>query len=413
MHGSDVWLKEQQRLLDLRMMAVMSDLDLDELRAELSDFAEPAKKVGHSAAEQRIIAGFEEIESFVAKHGRLPEHGDDKDIFERLYAVRLDRIRQSPGCREILKERDPRGLLGNEADVRVSDAPTDEELLSALDGEAEEQEDLTRLVHVRSREEIRAAEEIARRNLCADFAQFKPIFKKAQSDLDTGRQRTLKYKDDAEVRKGDLFILDGQMVLVAEMGDPFISNYERPDRRLRVIYANGTESDLLLRSLQRALNKDKASRRITESDFEPLFAALEEEGDFATGYIYVLRSKSDHPFIVEHRSVVHKIGVTGGDVKSRLANAKNDSTYLLAAVDVVATFKLANINAKRLEALMHKFFNSARLDLKLKDRFGVEVESREWFLVPLSAIEEAVEKITDGSIGKFRYDSERARLVDT
>jgi hypothetical protein len=394
------------------MKAVMSDIDLDELRAELSDFAEPAKKVGHSAAEQRIVAGFEEIEGFVAEHGRLPEHGDDKDIFERLYAVRLDRIRQSPECREILKERDSRGLLGDEADVSISEAPTDEELLSELGGEAEAQDDLTRLVHVRPREEIKAAEEIARRNLCEDFAEFKPIFEKAKSELDTGKRRTLKYKDDADVRKGDLFILDGQMVLVAEMGDPFISNYERPDRRLRVIYANGTESDLLLRSLQRALNKDKASRRISESGFEPLFAAIEEEGDLATGYIYVLRSKSEHPFIVENRSVIHKIGVTGGDVKSRLANAKNDSTYLLAEVEVVATFKLANINAKRLEALIHKFFGSARLDLKLKDRFGVDVESREWFLVPLSAIEDAIEKIKEGSIGNFQYDSENARLVD-
>jgi hypothetical protein len=85
----------------------------------------------------------------------------------------------------------------------------------------------------------------------------------------------------------------------------------------------------------------------------------------------VLRSKSDHDFIAKNRSVVHKIGVTGGDVKARIANAKNDSTYLLADVDVVATFKLANINAKRLEAPIHKFFSGARLDLKLKDRFGV------------------------------------------
>ncbi len=101
------------------------------------------------------------------------------------------------------------------------------------------------------------------------------------------------------------------------LGEPFVSDYGRPDRRLRVIYDNGTESDLLLRSLQRALNKDKASRRITEPDFGPLFSRAEEEDDLATGYIYVLRSKSDHPFVAEHRSVIHKIGVTGGDVKSR------------------------------------------------------------------------------------------------
>jgi hypothetical protein len=267
-------------------------------------------------------------------------------------------------------------------------------------------------VNVRSREEIKAAEEIAQRNPCHDFAEFQPIFEKVQCELDAGKRQTLKYRDDAEVRKGDLFILEGQTVIVAEMGDPFINNYERPDRRLRVVYANGTESDLLLRSLQRALNKDKASRRITEPGFGPLFSDVEEEGDSATGYIYVLRSKSEHPFIAENRSVIHKIGVTGGDVKSRIGNAKKDSTFLLAEVEVVATFKLANIDRKRLEALIHKFFGSARLDLELKDRFGVQVESREWFLLPLPVIEEAIQKIQEGTIGSFRYDSETARLVE-
>lgn len=388
----------------------MSEIDLDQLRSELDEFAKPVKTVGHSAAEQRVIAGFEEIERFVAEHGRMPEHGDDRDIFERLYAVRLDRIRQSPECREILKYLDSRGLLGDEADLTKHQNPSEEELLAALTN-ADGQDDLTRLVHVRSREEIKAAEEIARRNRCEDFANFEPIFKNAETQLETGERQTRKYKDDADVKTGDLFILDGQMVLVAEMGDPFVSNYDRPDRRLRVIYANGTESDLLLRSLQRALNKDKVSRRITEPGFGPLFAGIEEEGDVAAGYIYVLRSMSDHAFIKEHRSVVHKIGVTGGDVKSRLANAKNDSTYLLADVEVVATFKLSNINAKRLEALIHKFFASARLDLKLTDRFGVEVESREWFLLPLAVIEEAIEKIIDGSIGTFRYDSVSGQIV--
>jgi hypothetical protein len=228
----------------------------------------------------------------------------------------------------------------------------------------------------------------------------------------SGKRHAMKYRDNAEVRKGDLFILEGQTVIVAEMGDPFINNYERPDRRLRVVYANGTESDLLLRSLQRALNKDKASRRITEPGLGPLFSDEEEEGDLATGYIYILRSKSDHPFIAENRTVIHKIGVTGGDVKSRIGNAKNESTYLLADVEVVATFKLANINRKRLEALIHKFFNSARLDLELTDRFGRPVESTEWFLLPLPVIEEAIQKIKEGTIGSFRYDSQTARLVE-
>jgi len=103
--------------------------------------------------------------------------------------------------------------------------------------------------------------------------------------------------------------------------------------------------------------------------------------------------------------------VTSGDVKSRIANAKKDPTYLLADVEIVATFKLANINQKRLEALLQKFFSNARLDLELKDRFGTPVKPREWFLVSLEVLEEVIEKIKDGTIDQFRYDPKTASLT--
>ena len=116
------------------------------------------------------------------------------------------------------------------------------------------------------------------------------------------------------------------------------------------------------------------------------------------------------PSLLQNRSVIHKIGVTGGDVKKRVANAKKDPTYLLAGVDIVATFKLANINRTKLEALLLKFFDPARLDVKLQDRFGIPVQPREWFFVPLSAIKEAIEKIQAGTLHKFQYDPHTATL---
>lgn len=391
----------------------INDEDI-ELLGELGVEVESAVTGGRTAKEQRIIAGFEEIERFVEEHGRLPEHGESRDIFERLYAVRLDRIRESAECREVLSGLDSRGLLGPDSearDMRVEEVPTDEALLAALGVPAELADDVTKLVHVRPREEIKAAEEIAQRNPCVDFAEFRPLFEKIQKELASGERHTLPYKDNDETKKGDLFILDGQKVVVAEMGEPFVSDYGKPDRRLRVVYDNATESDLRLRSLQRALNKDKASRRITEPDFGPLFSGEESEDDLPTGYIYVLRSKSEHPFIAEHRTAIHKIGVTGGEVKNRIGNAKKDPTYLLADVEIVATFKLANINRKRLEVLLHKFFSNARLDLELKDRFGAQVEPKEWFLVPLDVIEETIQKLVEGTIENFQYEPKTARLV--
>jgi hypothetical protein len=392
------------------MSKYTTDADL-ELLAELGvDIAsEPSGQ--RSAKAERIIAGFEEIERFVEKHGRLPQHGEDRDIFERLYAVRLDRMRESDECCEVLRPLDSCRLLDTDTNLNTAADLTDEALLASLGIDANSENDITQLKHVRSRSEIKAAEEIAQRIPCQDFDQFKPIFEKVQRELETGERQTLKYQDNAAVNQGDLFILDGQKVMVVEMGNPFISDYDRPDRRLRVVYDNATESDLLLRSLQRALNKDKASRRITNPDFGPLFSQVEAADDLSTGYIYVLRSKSEHPFIAENRSVIHKIGVTGGDVKSRIANAKKDPTYLLADVEIVATFKLANINQKGLEALLQKFFGSARLDLALPDRFGTTVKPREWFLVPLEVIEAVIEKIKAGTIDQFRYDRETASLT--
>jgi len=388
-----------------------TDDDLDLLN-ELGIDTAPPQSGQRSAREERIIAGFEEIDRFVYEQGRLPQHGEDGDIFERLYAVRLDRLRESEECRAVLKPLDSRGLLDAIDDAHLTtETPVDEALLTALGLDVAADNDVTQLVNVRSRQEIKAAEEIAQRTSCPDFEQFKPIFDKLQRQLQSGDRQTIKYQDYAAVKEGDLFILDGQKVLVAETGEPFVSDYGRFDRRLRVVYDNATESDLLVRSLQRALNKDKSSRRITTPDFGPLFSHVEAVDDLPTGYIYVLRSRSDHPFIVENRSVIHKIGVTGGDVKSRIANAKKDPTYLLAEVKIVATFKLANINRKGLEALLHKFFSSARLDMELQDRFGSQVQPREWFLVPLEVIEEAIEKIKEGTIDQFRYDLETVSLT--
>ena len=382
-----------------------------ELLGELGLDLEPEPSEQRSAKEERIIAGFEEIERFVEAQGRLPNHGGDRDIFERLYAVRLDRLRESPECRAILEPLDSRGLLTAKADITTTEVDLDDEALLANLGLEATVNDLTQLTHVRSRQEIKAAEEIAQRNPCQDFEQFKPIFDQVQHHLKTGDRHTIKYQDNATINLNDLFILDGQKVIVAEMGELFISDYGLPNSRLRVVYDNGTESDLLLRSLQRALNKDKTSRRITTPNLGPLFLSSEAADDLPTGYIYVLQSQSDHPFIIENRSFIHKIGVTGGDVKKRIANAKKDPTYLLADVKIIDTFKLVNINPKKLEALLHKFFDSARLELALPDRFGIPVQPREWFFVSLETIEAVIEKIQEGTLDQFQYDPETLSLT--
>lgn len=136
------------------------------------------------------------------------------------------------------------------------------------------------------------------------------------------------------------------------------------------------------------------------------------EDDVESGTIYVLRSLSDHPFVAEHRDLIHKIGVSGGKVETRIANAAQDATYLLAEVEVVATYKLAAIKRTRLENLFHRIFAAAELDLTIHDRFGHSARAREWFLVPLHAIDDAVDRVRDGSITGVVYDPAAGRVVD-
>jgi hypothetical protein len=390
----------------------MSDIDLDELRSELDDFAPPEKKGGRSTREERIIAGFEEIQRFVEKHGRAPQHGEDRDTFERLYAVRLDRLRALEECRSLLALLDHQGLLaGAESGAAAPVESIDEDELLAELGGAAGSFDITELRHVRTSADKRAAEEIANRQKCEDFDRFKPLFEKVQQEIENGVRQTRPFELKAEIRPGSWFIVGGQKAYVAEMGEVFSNAQGRTDARLRVIFDNGTESNLLMRSLQRALHKDEAGRRITDPTAGPLFAGGETEGDLASGTIYVLRSKSDHPVVAANRDVLHKIGVTSGDVARRIANAKLDPTFLMADVEIIATYELYNINRTRLENLIHRIFDAARLDIKIKDRFGQPVIPREWFLVPLFVVNEAVERIKDGTITGYVYDPKAAALV--
>lgn len=99
-------------------------------------------------------------------------------------------------------------------------------------------------------------------------------------------------------------------------------------------------------------------------------------------------------------------------VEKRVAGAQLQPTFLMAQVEVVATYELYNINQTRLENLIHRIFVKAQLDIQIADRFGRPTSPREWFLVPLFVIDNAVEKIRDGTITGYEYDPERAELVE-
>ena len=381
------------------------ELSDDELLAALGASPESKSKSSRTPREARVIAGFEDILKFYVEHGRVPQHGADRDIFERIYAARLDALRKQPDCRALLARLDRHGWLAGPVEAEAPDEIDDDELLSALGVTVDDDgDDISTLRHVKSREEVRAAEEIATRKPCADFKKFEPLFEAVREQIRLGVRETRRFEKKAEIEAGRFFIVSGLMAYVAEAGDEFTNESGFKDKRLRVIYDNGTESDLLARSLQKALSQDEAGRRITDPNAGPLFSGEAGEGDLESGLIYVLRSLSDHPEIVNRRNIVHKIGVTGSDLKTRIANAPNEATYLLAGVEIAATYKLYNINRTKLENLIHRIFGAARLDIEIEDRFGRPVRPREWFLTPLAAIDRAVELIQSGEIERWAYN---------
>ena len=394
----------------------MAEMNDDDLLDALGVEAAPLTAARHTPREERIIAGFEDILRFHQTHGRLPLHGEGRDIFERLYAVRLEQLRQLPEAQSLLAGLDGPGLLSGAAAAADVNALDEDALLAGLGiGAAPVAPgDLAVLRHVRPYAEIKAAENIANRTPCADFAHFKPLFEEASAGLKAGRWLTKPFVKNASIALGDFFIIGGQVAYVADKVESAQTKDGRDNPRLRVIFDNRTESNLLLRSLSRSLYPDgntSVGRRLIRQDDGPLFGSAPAPDDIESGTIYVLRSLSTHPFVAEHRTLIHKIGVTGGKVEARIAGAAKDATYLLADVEVVATYALHNLNRSKLESLFHRLFGAAQLDLTINDRFGQPVKPREWFLVPLQVIDEAVGRIRDGSITHVVYDPETARLV--
>lgn len=224
------------------MAKTFTDED-DALLAELGVEPEIKRSGGRTAREERIIAGFEEVQRFVDEKGHAPRHSEDGDIFERLYAVRLDRLREQVECRELCLPLDRQGLLqASLGHLTAPDEDLDDDALLAELGIEAEAPAITELRHVRSSAERKAADEVANREACADFDKFKPLFEQVQRELDTGMRETRPFELKAEIEQGRFFIVGGQKAYVAEKGEVSLTDHGRTDARLRVIFDNGTES---------------------------------------------------------------------------------------------------------------------------------------------------------------------------
>jgi T5orf172 domain len=393
---------------------------LDDLLAEDDEFGLlNVKPLQSNAASDtsRIGQGFDEINQFVDRSGHAPgagEAGQRASITERQLQMRLKAFRDDPAIVEQLEEADRHGLLENAA--RVEPVPNSLDDILALDDDilSGPAEDIFTLRHTRAASA--KPDKVSERRLCADFRFFEPMFEKCAEDIASGKRVTRKFANEQEIRAGEFFILNGVMVFVAEVRDPHIRNGKR-NARLRLIFDNGTEGQNLLRSLATELYKDPAGRRVSQPEAGPLFvkeetvAFVAQPQERVTGCIYVVKSLSPAPEISRFEGNLFKIGFTTGDFEDRLRGAKDDPTFLFAPVHPVRTYDAIDMNVSKFETLLHRFFDEARLDIEIPDRFGKPFKPREWFLLPLPVIEQAVKMLIDGSILQYRYSVSYSAIV--
>ncbi len=371
-----------------------------------------AKRASACTEEDRLIEAFLKVNAFYAVQGREPEKkGDERQLFNYLNSFRKNEEKRkivigfdeydllaepeeerievpAPETIDDVFTNDPFGLLGaNGSDLLGSD------------------DDIFTLKHVPQN----MPEYVAQRDKCEDFEKFEPLFKQCHQDLREGKRRIIPFAKEQQIKKGMFYVLKGILLYVAEVGKKERVN-NKLNARLRVIFDNGTESDMLLRSLSAELYKD--GRRVTEHHDKLMdgFKGITNEDEEA-GFIYVVRSLSKDEKIQSIPNL-YKIGFTRSSVESRLKDSDQDPTFLMSEVSLVKAYQCFNMNSQILEQKLHAFFGKVCLNLDVYDNKGKRHIPREWFMAPLEAIEQAILLFLNGEIKDFIYDEDREMIVE-
>jgi len=373
-------------------------------------------KASAISADERLVARFEEISDFVREHGREPT--ESRDIKERRLYSRLKGLRENPEKAAALAEFDAFKLLGEVVmpepkEINTIDDVLEDDALGLLGENISDEADPNDIFTLKNvPKSINMPDHIAKRKPCKEFDQFAPLFKRYHADLKSGEKKTRRFTSELQIAIGEVFILQGMMVYVANVGEKEKRGFGNVNARLYCVFENGTESNMLLRSLAAALWKDENSRQVIDAVESDIFDESEQvtSEDKATGYIYVLCSLSNDPQISAIENL-YKIGFSSQSVKQRIQNAAQEPTYLMGDVSVVTEFQTYNLNPQKLEMLLHTFFAESCLNLDVFDSEGKRYTPREWFVVPLHVIEIAVQLLINGDIVNYRYDSQRQEII--
>lgn len=366
--------------------------------------------------DERLVASFQEINEFFEQNKREPKA--DNGIQEHQLYSRLKSIRTNPTKIEMLKSHDIHGLLSNEPQEPVSiDDIMENDPLGLLDDDSA---GLFELKNIKPTEKSRAETDfVARRKPCKDFSKYESLFKSVQKDLKEGKRKLIEFKL-GNLRQGAYYVHNGILFFVEKIEITKKEHYKpdgtrvREDGRTRCIFENGTESNMLKRSIEKLLyangqvvteNADQ-----TNEDFTEKFSNITAE-DKEAGFIYILKSKSDKKEIKEIHNL-YKIGFSKTTVEDRVKNANQEPTYLMADVRIVMAYKCFNMNPQKLEQLLHNFFGNSCLNIDVFDKDGNRHTPREWFIAPLAIIEQAIHYIISGDIIHYRYDSTNEEIIE-
>ena len=390
---------------------------LDEDPLGLLDIKPKASSV--MSADARLVESFKEINAYMEERGHEPTAS--RDIKERRLYSRLKGLRESPEKAAALAEHDVFSLLDNVVipkpkEINTIDDVLEDDVLGLLNNDLPGEGDPNDIFQLRNvPKTLDMPDHIAKRKPCKEFEQFEPLFKACHAGLVSGEKITKKFESELQISVGEMFILQGMLVYVANIGEKEKKNFGNVNARLYCVFENGTESHMLLRSLAAAFWKDEHSRQVIDAkqDKQDKLALETEqvsENDEPTGYIYVLRSLSEDPKI-QKIDDLYKIGFSSQPTEQRIQNAEQEPTYLMAGVAVVFEFQTYNLNPQKLELLLHTFFAESCLNIDVFDNDGKRYTPREWFVAPLHVINVALELLINGQIVGYRYDSRLQEII--
>ncbi len=406
---------------------------IDEVLADsefdlIDDKKEETQKV---SSDDRLLSSFMEINSFYKKNGREPK-SDSDNMTEASLCWRLDGLKSDANKIQQLKEHDVYDLLPSIAKDFVSEPqtkyqPKQKKQVESIDDILNDDEfnlfeddepDLFTYKHIPKETERAASDFVAKRKPCKDFHNYEHLFKTVHRELREGTRKFIDFKED-NLREGAYYLHNGvvfylEKINITQEEQTFKSGKRiRKDGRTRCIFENGTESNMLYRSVAKILYAN--GKVLTDNSEESIISAVASltditKDDKPTGYLYILKSLSNQPKIKYERDL-HKVGFCTTPVEERIKNAEKSTTYLMAPVKIVDTYKIYNAEAHKYEKLIQDFFRSAQVDIEVTDSKGVVRKANEWFLVPLEIIRQAISYIRTEEIVNLEYSPILKKII--